>query len=220
MVAFRLEQVYPERKSCTMNPINIKMNTVSDSTNLKRQLSRFWRRFPVNLYRIGLGSWLGYLPLLILTTRKTTTSGPRHTPLEYRRHGSRMYVISPDPDTARWFAHIKEQTCATIRIGDKKQVVKATIVTDEAEAVRVLFLFRLNIPRPLRWITWSARKQDEIRPQALKQTARRYAVVRLENSPEPLNEVLLPPVEADRVWILVVAVGAIVLWAGMNRRKR
>lgn len=201
----------------TSTPIN--MINSSDSSKLKRHISRFWRRFPVNLYRLGFGRILGYLPLLILTTRKTTTAGPRHTPLEYRRHGSRIYVISPDPETARWFAHIQEQACATIRIGDKKQVVRATIVTDEAEAVRALFLFRLNMPRPLRWITWSARTQDEIRPQALKQTARRFAVVRLENSPEPLNEVLLPPVEADRAWILGVAIGVIALLMLGRRRK-
>jgi hypothetical protein len=195
------------------------MANISESVNLKYHISRFWRRFPVNLYRLGFARVLSYLPLLILTTRKTTTDGPRHTPLEYRRHGSRIYVISPDPSTARWFAHIKDQTGATIRIGDNKQVVRATIVTDEAEAVRALFLFRLNVPRPLRWITWSARKQDEIRPQALKQTALRFAVVRLEQSPEPLHEVFLPPVEADRAWVLGLVIG-VLAWVIMNRRRK
>ena len=82
---------------------------------------RFWRRVPVHLYRLGFGKALGLLPLLILTTRKTTTDGPRHTPLEYRRHGSRIYVISPDPKTARWFAHVQDQSYATLRIGDKSR---------------------------------------------------------------------------------------------------
>jgi len=174
---------------------------------------------PVHLYRLGFGRVLSLLPLLIMTTRKTTTGGPRHTPLEYRRHGSRIYVISPDPDTARWFAHVKEQSCVTIRIGAKGQAMLAAIVTDEAEAVRALFLFRLNTRPPLRWITWSARLQDEIRPQALKQTARRFAVVRLEESAEPLDELLLEPVTPDRAWILWV-IGGILAMIMMNRRRK
>jgi len=195
------------------------MTNTSDNSKLRRQLTRFWRRLPVHLYRLGFGRALAFLPLLILTTRKTTLDGPRHTPLEYRRHGSRIYVISPDPDTARWFAHVKDQAYATIRIGSRGRAMRATVVTDEAEAVRALFLFRLSVPRPLRWITWSARVQSEIRPQALKQTVRRFAVVRLEESAEPLDELLLPPVTPDRAWVMWIIVGCLTLWVANRKRK-
>jgi hypothetical protein len=188
---------------------------------LRLRLKKIWRRFPVTLYRLGLGRAMGALPVLILTTRKTTTVGARHTPLEYRRHGSRIYVISPEPEMARWFAHIRDQTYATLRIGDSRPV-RATIVTDEAEAVRALFLFRLSVPAPLRWVTWSARKQAEIQPQALKKTARRYAVVRLDAVPKTAQPEVLPAVTHDRAWVwwwvgaAVVVVGFIL---GNTRRR-
>jgi len=195
------------------------MATISEKSKFTRQFIRFWRRIPVQFYRFGIGQFLGFLPLLILTTRKTSTGGPRHTPLEYRRHGSRIYVISPEPEIARWFAHVQEQPLVTIRIGKKGRVVRATVITDEAEAVRALFLFRLGVRAPLRWITWSARADSEIRPQALKQTARHFAVVRLEDSPEPLDELLLPPVTADRAWILWVMGGVLALMMMTRKRK-
>ncbi|MCU0475293.1 MAG: nitroreductase family deazaflavin-dependent oxidoreductase [Anaerolineae bacterium] len=198
------------------------MTTLLTIDALRQRLKKMWRRFPVTLYRVGLARAMGALPVLILTTRKTTTVGARHTPLEYRRHGSRIYVISPEPDTARWFAHIRDQTYATLRIGDSSRPVRATIVTDEAEAVRALFLFRLSVPAPLRWVTWSARKQAEIQPQALKKTARRYAVVRLEAVPKTVMADVLPPVTHDRAWVwwwvgvAVVVVGFIL---GNTRRR-
>jgi deazaflavin-dependent oxidoreductase (nitroreductase family) len=194
------------------------MSLSASPLTLRQRAQKFWRRFPVYLYRLGFGPLLAPLPLLILTTRKTTTTGPRHTPLEYRRHGSRLYVISPEPDTARWFAHVQAQRFATIRIGRHTHSVQTTIVTDEAEAVRALFLFRLNTPLPLRWLIWSARKQNEIRPQALKKTARRYAVVRLELAEHPADDVM-PAVTADRAWTWWGVLGmAALLW--LIRRLR
>ena len=85
--------------------------------------------------------------------------------------------------------------------------------------MRALFLFRLSLRRPLRWITWSARLQREIRPQALKQTVRRFAVVRLEDSAEPLHELLLPPVSADWAWVWWV-IGGVLALLMMNRRRK
>lgn len=191
----------------------------SQPLTLRQRVIKFWRRFPVYLYRLGLGRALGGLPLLILTTRKTTTGGPRYTPLEYRRHGSRIYVISPQPETARWYAHALEQPFAVIRMGGRSHTVRVTVVSDEAEAVRALFLFRLTQPVPLRWITWSARQQDEIKPQALKKTARRYAVVRLEIVSDAM-EGLHSPVPADRVWAWGVVGAVVVVLALISRRER
>jgi hypothetical protein len=156
------------------------------------------------------------MPLLILSTRGTSGI-PRFTPLEYRRHGRNLYVLATGPG-ARWLKRVYQDELVAVRIGVRCIPASAAVVTDEAEAARALFLFRMNAPVPLRWIYWSGRNQAGIRPRLLRETARKYTFVRLEMLPGRATAV--PPVPADRAWMLAIGlaiIAAIVIWLRKSR---
>lgn len=168
------------------------------------------------LYRLGFGPLLGMLPLLILSTRGRHGL-PSYTPLEYRRHGRRLYVLATGSG-ARWLKRVYRDEVVSVRIGLRCFPAAASVVTDDAEAARALFLFRLNAPVPLRWLYWSGRNQTGIRPRLLHETARKYTFVRLDILPGSATAVQAVP--ADRAWILGVALAAFTLFAIFVQRSR
>lgn len=89
---------------------------------------------------------------------------------------------------------------------------------DAGEAVRALYLFRMNAPIPLRWIYWSGRNREAVRPNVLKSNARRYTFVRLERIPDERKA--LEPVAADRAWITILVIAALVLLRLAARSRR
>lgn len=162
------------------------------------------------LYRLGLGPFLGIMPFLVLTTRDNV-GRIRYTPLEYRRHGSRIYVLATGRN-ARWLGRVHEDGVVTVRIGVSAFPAAAQVVADEGEAVRALFQFRMDAPIPLRWIYWSGRNRSIVHPQNFKDAARRYTFVRLEKLEGAAMAV--PAVPADRSWMawLFVALVALILY--------
>lgn len=170
----------------------------SDISSLIRQpQSKFLRRLPVTLYRLGLGPIIGIMPLLVMSTR-ACDGHTLYTPLEYRRHGSRIYVLATSRN-ARWLQRINDSSGVTIRIGTQNFPAVAQVVTDEGEAVRALFLFRMNAPVPLRWIYWSGRNRNITHPQNFKDASRRYTFVRVERL--PASAISVRPVPADYAWL-------------------
>lgn len=179
--------------------------------------SKFVRRLPVMLYRLGFAPLLGVMPFLVLTTRGQGGT-MRFTPLEYRRHGSRMYVLATE-NSVRWLNRVREDPIVTITIGTRSFPASADIVTDEAEAVRALFQFRMSAPPPLRYLYWSGRNASIMRADQFKDTARRYTFVRLERLPG--HTFALPAVPADRAWITALVLMALgFLTAVLLRQKR
>lgn len=184
---------------------------------LVRARRRFIRRLPVYLYRLGFGPLLGIMPILIMSARSRSTGGPHYTPLEFRRQGSRIYVLATSQD-AQWLDRITRDSNVTVRIGTQVFAAQAVRVEDAGEAVRVLYLFRMNAPIPLRWIYWSGRNREVIRPHVLKSNAQRYTFVRLERIPDERKT--LPPVSADRAWMTMFVIAAFVLLRLAARSKR
>ncbi|MBK9124991.1 MAG: nitroreductase family deazaflavin-dependent oxidoreductase [Chloroflexi bacterium] len=182
-----------------------------------RARKRFIRRLPVYLYRLGFGPPLGIMPILIMSARSRSTGGPHYTPLEFRRQGSRIYVLATSQD-AQWLDRISRDPNVTVRIGTQVFPAQASRVEDAGEAVRVLYLFRMNAPIPLRWIYWSGRNREVVRPHVLKSNAQRYTFVRLERIPEERQT--LPPVSADRAWMTLLVIAAFVLLRLATRSKR
>ncbi|MBW7878070.1 MAG: nitroreductase family deazaflavin-dependent oxidoreductase [Chloroflexi bacterium] len=184
---------------------------------LIRARKRFIRRMPVFLYRLGFGPLLGVMPILILSARSRSTGGSHYTPLEFRRQGSRIYVLATSPD-AQWLDRVTRDPNVTVRIGTRSFPAQAVRVQDAGEAVRALYLFRMNAPIPLRWIYWSGRNREAVRPNVLKSNARRYTFVRLERIPDERKA--LEPVAADRAWITILVIAALVLLRLAARSRR
>ncbi len=178
--------------------------------------NKFLRRLPVVLYRLGFGPFLGIMPFLVLTTRGGSDL-VRYTPLEYRRHGSRIYVLATRSD-AKWLQRVTEDGVVTVRIGVQDFPAAATVVSDEAEAVRALFQFRMDAPIPLRWIYWSGRNRNIVHPQNFKDAARRYTFVRLEKLEGRAKAI--EGVPADRAWMTWLFVAAVALTLYLTRQRQ
>ncbi|MCY4246386.1 MAG: nitroreductase family deazaflavin-dependent oxidoreductase [Chloroflexi bacterium] len=101
-------------------------------------------RAPLLLYRLGWAPALDWLPLLALTTRDCATGAPRYTALEYRRHGSKLYLVCGLGEATDWYEDIDAEPNVTIQHGRKIYAARAVRVADPAEALRALYAFSRN----------------------------------------------------------------------------
>jgi len=99
---------------------------------------------PLYLYQLGWGPSLDWLPLLALTTRDCDTGAPRHVALEYRRHGSKLYLVCGLGEATDWYQDIVAEPGVTIQHGAKINAARAVRVDDPAEALRALYAFSRN----------------------------------------------------------------------------
>ncbi len=147
-------------------------------------------RAPLLLYQLGWGAALGWLPLLALTTRHCQTGAPRHTALEYRRHGSKLYLVCGLGEATDWYQDIVAEPGVTIQHGTKVYAARALRVADPAEALRALYAFSRNswLYESLFARMSSANAADL---NTLTEVAAEFTVVRIEPSDDAPA---LPPV--------------------------
>lgn len=165
--------------------------------------ARWLLRTPVLLCRLGLGGLLSPTPLLILTTRGRRSGRLRYTPLEYRRHGSKFYVVSVGGRSAHWVRNLREYPYATLKVGRRAYSVRAELVEQPSELLTVLYMFR-------RMLALLDEAPEHLTLRGLADQTDRFTVVRfdtLDSAP------LLPPVPADRAWVwpALAAVGLVVM---------
>lgn len=98
-------------------------------------------RLPMLFHRLGLGSLLRPFRVMALTARGRKSGLARHTILEYRRHGSKLYVISGWGDRPHWVQNVSANPAVTIQFGQREWAANASVVTDSAEALRALYMF-------------------------------------------------------------------------------
>jgi len=99
---------------------------------------------PLTLYRLGWGAALGWLPLMVLTTKCRDSGKPRHELVEFRRHGSQFYVVSGWGDSADWVRNARAEPEVTIQHGAQVHAAYAQQVEDPAESLRALYMFSRN----------------------------------------------------------------------------
>ncbi|MEZ4667113.1 MAG: nitroreductase family deazaflavin-dependent oxidoreductase [Anaerolineae bacterium] len=159
-------------------------------------------RAPLLLFRLGLGDVLNGLRLLVLTTRGRKSGTARHTAIEYRRHGSKIYLISGWGNRPDWYQNLLTDPLATVQLGRNALSVLADPVDDPAEALRVVNLFRRNAPA--RYDAVLGRLIDsDISGRTLPDVSPRFTIVRLNIIPD---EPTLPGLQTDKVWMWPVAV--------------
>jgi deazaflavin-dependent oxidoreductase (nitroreductase family) len=175
---------------------------------------RLLLRLPLELHRLGLGWIVNFAPMLVLTTRGRKSGLPRYTTLEYRRHGSKLYILSMWGKRPDWYQNLQEYPCATIKLGNHGYSVEATPVKNKSEAQRVLYMFRRNLPLfydPLLTRLSTAERMDL---RTLADVADEFTIIRLDISDAPLS---LPPLQADRVWVIPTLLGlGVVASAGLE----
>jgi deazaflavin-dependent oxidoreductase (nitroreductase family) len=159
-------------------------------------------KLPILLYRMGLGELLKLWPLMVLTTRGRKSGLPRYTALEFRQHGSKVYVISGWGKRPQWYRNLLSNPQATLRIGRRRVSVRASVVDDPAEAVRVLYMFRRT--SPVLWEPILARMStaDTIDLKTLSEVFDQFTIVRFDTVPEAP---VLPAVSIDYTWVWPLA---------------
>lgn len=156
-----------------------------------RGFARSVFRFPISLYRLGWGGVLGWLPMLVMTTKGRRSGLARHVMVEFRRHGSKYYVFSGWGERTDWYRNLLQHPRVTIQHGAHVFAAEAKPVQDNAEALRALYLFTRNswlYERVFAGMS-SAQAADL---NSLADVAQEFTLVRLEPSDETPE---LPPVE-------------------------
>lgn len=180
-------------------------------------------RLPIALQRSGLGGLLGLTSLMVLTTRGRKSGLPRYTALEYRRHGSKLYVVSGFGTRPNWYQNLVCDPNVTLKIGRQVYSARAYPVEDRSEALRALYMFRrmLSILGMSDFDLHRNRSETEIlggyavRYYELPDVVHEYTIVRFELCDTPGG---LPAIPADRVWVWP-ALAALGLLIGAIRRK-
>lgn len=180
-------------------------------------IMRWLFRLPLLLYRIGLGEAAGRI--LVLTTRGRKTGQARFTPLEYRRHGSKLYLLSAWGERPDWYQNLLADPLVTAQTGRQVYSARAQVITDPAEALRVLYMFRRTSPVIYdRVLARLSSAENGIDLNTLVDLAGEFTLVRLDLLPD---RPLLPPLPADQKWVLpALALMLVVVLVGLTRSRR
>lgn len=148
-------------------------------------------RLPICLYRLGWGGMLGWLPMLVMTTKGRRSGAPRYVMVEFRRHGSKYYLFSAWGKRTDWYRNLLRHPGVTIQHGAHVFAAEARPVQDDAEALRALYLFTRNsrLYEAVFAGMSSARAADL---NSLADVAQEFTLVRLTPNDETPE---LPPVE-------------------------
>ncbi len=165
-------------------------------------ISRQLVRLPIWLYRMGLGGLMSTAHTMVLTTWGRKSGLPRHTAIEYRTHGSKIYVVSAWGRRPNWYRNLIEQPVVRVRLGGQVFSARAQVVDDAGEALRVLYLFRKRAPIIYDPILAYLSNRQSVNSRTLPDVSDKFTIVRLV----PSDEVVGPPtVEDDLMWVWPVA---------------
>jgi deazaflavin-dependent oxidoreductase (nitroreductase family) len=179
------------------------MQTITDSYPIPYPtgLLRLLLRLPLLAYRLGLGDWLNAIHLMVLTTRGRKSGKPRSLPIEYRRHGSKIYLISGWGEQPQWYQNLLATPLATVQMGQRTSAVRASVVTDPAEALRALFLFRRTAPARYDAVL-SRLIEDTVNARTLPELSNQFTIIRLDLTGEAPP---MPGVAASLTWVWPLA---------------
>ncbi len=155
---------------------------------------------PLWMYRAGLGELMNSMRLMVLITRGRRSGLARHIPIEYRRHGSKIYVISGWGDAPHWYQNIQVSPFVTLQLGKERIEARATIVHNHGEILRALHLFRRTAPFVYDPMLARMSDRDSITPKTLPEVSDRFTIVRFDPLPNPESS-LLPPLPTDLAWV-------------------
>lgn len=167
----------------------------------KGWLKRFFR-LPILLFRLGLSVTLDRVPIMILTTRGRRSGQARFAALEYRQHGTKVYVISGWGERPQWYQNLQHDSESTIALGQKTYRAKATVLENPSEKARALYMFRNRVKFLSNPYLTPVDEALNRNLREMQQLARAYTVVKFdlqEGAPD------LPTVQPDLVWVWPLA---------------
>lgn len=182
-------------------------------------LGRWLLRLPLLVYRLGLGDLMNIVHIMILGTRGQKTGLPRYTSIEYRRHGSKIYIVSAWGERPHWFGNLQKTSDVMVQQGRRHFAARASAVTNPGEALRVLHLFRRRAPFVYDPIIARLSAREKVNERSLPEVSQEITIVRLD----PVEEApIIPPLAANYAWVLpgILVLGvAAVLVIGLTRSR-
>ena len=159
------------------------MSLTDTSISSSQALAKSICRLPLYLYQLGWGPALKWISLLILTTEGRKSGMARHVVVEYRRHGSKYYIVSGWGKNTDWYKNVLQNPRVTIQFGGEVFDAKAVPVDSPPEALSALYMFSRNswIYETLFARMTSAQAADL---STLAEVVDEFTVVRLEPSEE------------------------------------
>ncbi len=176
-------------------------------------------RLPLVLYRMGLGDVMNAAHIMILATRGRRSGLSRHTPIEYRQHGSKIYVISGWGERPHWLRNLKAAPAVLIQQGSRQFAARAEVVTNGGEALRVLHLFRRRAPFVYDPLIARLSERESIDERTLPEVTEKITIVRLDPT---AGKSELEPLPASYGWVLpalIAVVMAALLVVGASRSR-
>lgn len=183
-------------------------------------LFRFILRQPLLLHRLGLGFLLPPFRIVILTTLGNQSGLPRRTPVEYRMHGSKIYLVSAWGTKPHWVKNIVAHPHVTVQAGPRTYGAQATLVESPSEALRAIFLFRKPAPAIYDALLARMTDADSVRARELHDLAAQVTVIRLDVTDGGTE---LPALKPDLAWIwgvVLMLLGGLVFLGQLKRRQR
>ncbi len=183
------------------------------------QIGRFLLRSPLFFYRLGLGDLLNVFHLMVLTTRGHRSGMTRHTPIDYRQHGSKVYLLSAWGERPTWFRNIQADPNVKVQQGRKVYAARARIVDNPGEALRVLHLFRRTSPIVYDMLLAKMSASQRIDANSMPEISKKFTLIRLDPQPDNHRLTELKP-NLLWVWGVVGGVGMLILTALIVIRRR
>lgn len=164
------------------------VETMPYPTSLMRRLFKF----PILLYRMGLGYFVGRL-FMVMTTVGRKSGQPRRTAIEFHEFKKRKYIFSGWGARTDWYRNIQANPYITIQTWRGAESVLARRLFSEQELSEA-FEFAMSNPT-MRAVIRSV-GFDLTLEQFLAQSDR-FTFVTFD----PLDQPTPPPVRADLAWI-------------------
>ena len=184
-----------------------------------RGFFRWMLHIPVVFYRLGLGDFMNAAHIMILGTRGRKSGLSRHTAIEYRRHGSKIYVVSGWGERPHWLQNLKAAPDVLIQQGRRRFGARAEVVTNPGEALRVLHLFRRRAPFVYDPLIARLSERESIDERSLPEVTEKITIVRLDPT---AGKSELEPLPASYGWVLpalIAIIMAALLVVGASRSR-
>jgi deazaflavin-dependent oxidoreductase (nitroreductase family) len=173
-----------------------------------------WRKFawrvPLLLWRMGLGWLFRALPMLVLTTRGKKSGHPRHVMIECSSINGKIYVTPGWGKRTQWYRNIAADPHVTVQRKGEVFAATAVRVTDANELSAVFQYVHETSPMWKPFLnSWGI--EDNLQDFLSKHD--RIVALRFDRSE------VRPPLPSLRVdlwwvWLVLAALGAILLGAG------
>ena len=179
-----------------------KPSGITDIIPYPQGLIKVLVRFPMIFHQLGIGFLLRPMRLMAMTSEGHQTGIVRHTILEYRRHGSKLYVISGWGNKPHWVKNVIKNPDVTVQFGQRELGASASIVTDSAESLRALYMFQ-RTGGIYETILANMSNAETIDLRTLKLVANEFTVVRFDLHKHPPRLRGIQPVNSALPFIVL-----------------